>query len=608
MATKLNNKPMNKKEEKKSIGVYILLGALVAVLFCITIALLLIRDGADFATKNIALNYYESITKNDADKMEDLLYDKDVAKFVNIAGDFDTYFKGVYNTIYSQYGEGFMVTLENFEYKDFEESVRKKYADAYGVKIGQAGLIGFDVTFASAPTAKLDGGTESVTKNSFRDNMVVVKIDGDWYPATAIGLENGLSQRYYTAIEVGDIRVSIAEYNFFYNLLSADLEEGQTLSDAEALSYVTEVYAMYAAAEKAGFKLDDEDVESMEAQLAQIKKTADSYGDGSELYYTGTYGYGMTADLLYDVYYAHLMMQAYTAKITGDTNPSDAEIEDYYNKNKNMFDTVDFVFYEIYSGVEGSLSDATERASQILANSDSVEEFKAQCQAIYNGLTQEQKDAGLYQKEVSMGTDYTYYDFQDVAYEFRDWVFSAGRVEGDKKYFAVDSGDEDLGYIVAMAYMITPRARAEYNTINFMYATALIESGKEQEALDRVTKAKDEWMNGEMTKESFVTLAESFYNSENKNEDGGSYYQISKGDMIDEIDSWIFDVNRKEGDVEIIKTESAYHFVYFEGADMLKWKRDVKEQIRYDAVVKVYEDTSRSEGIEVLGSNIAMYC
>ena len=159
-----------------------------------------------------------------------------------------------------------------------------------------------------------------------------------------------------------------------------------------------------------------------------------------------------------------------------------------------------------------------------------------------------------------------------------------------------------------MAYMISPRSRAEYNTVNFTYATILIESGKEQEALDKLTAAKAEWESGDRTSESFSKLADSFYDSESDKEDGGSYVRISMGDMIDEIDSWIFNDSRKEGDCEIIKTESAYHLIYFASKDIAKWKLDVKSQMSYDNVVTTYEDVSRSEGVDILGINIVMYC
>ncbi len=596
--------------EKKGNGKlkYVLIIISVVVIFCAFVALLLHRDSAKFATKQLALKYYEYITKDDSKSMEKLFIDADRAEIVKAAESFDKYFDNIGKTLVSQYGAGYSVTIENLEYTEFDEATRKDLETAYEKTLSQAGLISFDITFASAPSAKLDGGKESEIVNKFRDNLVVIKVDGDWYPAVSLALNHGISQKYYTALTVGDKSVSIAEYNFYYNMLSSGLSEGQTLSDTEAISYVTEVYTMCAAAEKAGFKPEQKDVEDMEAQLAEIKKTASAFGDAAQKYYSAYYGMGMTEELLYDVYYAQLVMQSYISKLTDEVNPTDKEMQEYYDKNKNAFDTVDFVFYEIYSGIEGSLSDATDRATQLLANSSDVDEFKAQCKDIYDGLTEEQKELELYQKEAVEAEKFTYYDFQDAAYEFRDWIFSEARAEGDKKYFAVDSGDEDLGYIIVMAYMVSPRGRADYNTVNFMYATVLTEEVKEEDALDKLTEAKDKWLEGEKTAETFGKIADEFYGSESKSEDGGSYVLIAKGDMVEDIDKWVFDEARKEGDCEIVKSEVGCHLLYFIGEDIPKWQVDVKNQMRYDEVSELYEKTSREIGIMVLSVDIVMYC
>ena len=597
-----------KNKTKSNTLVYVITIVLILATICGFIGLLLYRDSAGFATERIAKQYYKNITQDDEKAMEKLFLDKDKAEIVKAANSFTKYFDNIGKAIVSQYGAGYSVTLENFEYTEFDNVVKKSYADAYEADFSHAGIISFDVTFASAPSAKLDGGTESEVVNTFRDSLVVVKMGGDWYPAVSVALNNGLSQRYYTALEVGDRRVTIAEYNFFYNLLSSGLAEDEKLSDAEAVAYVTEVYTMCAAAEKEGFKPEQKDIDDMETQLAEIKKLASAFGDAEEKYYSAYYGMGMTYDLLYDVYYAQLLMQSYIAKITNDTNPSVEELQSYYDKNKNMFDTVDFVYYEIYSGVEGSLSDATERATNILANSADVEQFKAQCKDVYEGLTEEQKKLNLYMKEAAVGENYTYTDFYDGASEFRDWIFSEARVEGDKKYFAVNSGDEKIGYIIVMAYMLSPRSRAEYNTVNFMYATVATEKVKEDDALDRLTKAQDEWVNGGASEEDFAKLADKFYDSEDENEDGGSYVRISQGDMVDAIDKWLFDENRKDGDYEIIKSEGGYHLLYYVGKDIVKWQLEVKSQMSYNNVSKVYEDTAREVGIEILNVDIAMYC
>ena len=108
LATKANNK----KEVQQGKGWYIVLIAIILVLFCSLVALLLVRDSAEYTTKNVALKYYESITKNDSKSMEKLLNSKDVAKLVKVTESFDKYFNNITSTLISQYGEGFMVTVE----------------------------------------------------------------------------------------------------------------------------------------------------------------------------------------------------------------------------------------------------------------------------------------------------------------------------------------------------------------------------------------------------------------------------------------------------------------------------------------------------------------
>lgn len=601
-------KNREKTAEKSGVLGYILIGAAVLLAICALIAFMLYRDSASVATDRLVNRYYECIANDDEKGMEELFLDKDRAEIVKAATSFGKYFDNINKSIVSQYGAGYSITLENIEYTELDNVVKKAYSTAYETEFAQVGIVSFDITFASAPSAKLDGGTESEIVEKFRDSLVVVKLNGDWYPAVSVALGNGLSQKYHTALEVGDTKVSIAEYNFYYQMLSSGLAEGEKLSDAEAIAYVTEVYTMRAAAEKAGFKPSEQDVLDMEAQLAEIKKTASAFGDAEEKYYSAYYGLGMTYELLYDVYYSQLIMNSYISKITEETDPDEKTMQEFYDKNKNLFDTVDYYYYEIYSGVEGSLSDATERATNLLASSQTVDAFKEQSKAIYDSLTEEQKKLGLYMKEAAYGENYSYTDFHDVAFELRDWLFSQARVEGDKKYFAVDSGDPKIGYIVVMAYMVSPRSRAEYNTVNFMYATVATEKVKEEDALDRVTKAKEEWESGEKTSDTFAKLADKFYDSSDENEDGGSYVRISKGDMVDELDTWLFDDSRKEGDYEIIKTEGGYHLVYFVGKDIIKWQLEVKSQMSYENVSKIYEDTSRELGIEVLTIDIAMYC
>lgn len=65
------------------------------------------------------------------------------------------------------------------------------------------------------------------------------------------------------------------------------------------------------------------------------------------------------------------------------------------------------------------------------------------------------------------------------------------------------------------------------------------------------------------TEAHFAELA--FANSADtgSNINGGLYSNLSKGQLTAELDAWCFDVERKVGDIAIIKTAAGYHIVYF---------------------------------------------
>ena len=116
--------------EKKKSGAlkYVIIIVSAVVLFCAIVALLLHRDSAKFATKQLALKYYEYITKDDAKSMEKLFIDVDRKEIVKAADGFDNYFKGIGKSLVSQYGAGYSVTIENLEYTDFDNQTKMSFS------------------------------------------------------------------------------------------------------------------------------------------------------------------------------------------------------------------------------------------------------------------------------------------------------------------------------------------------------------------------------------------------------------------------------------------------------------------------------------------------
>ena len=77
----------------------------------------------------------------------------------------------------------------------------------------------------------------------------------------------------------------------------------------------------------------------------------------------------------------------------------------------------------------------------------------------------------------------------------------------------------------------------------------------------------DSWVAGGATQEAFAALAKE-YTADSNGDKGGLYENVTKGQMVTEFDSWIFDASRQPGDYGLVKTTYGYHLMYFVHADV----------------------------------------
>ena len=73
-----------------------------------------------------------------------------------------------------------------------------------------------------------------------------------------------------------------------------------------------------------------------------------------------------------------------------------------------------------------------------------------------------------------------------------------------------------------------------------------------------------EYLEGEMTEESFVELAKK-YSEDGNAATGGLYENVYKDQMVTEFNDWCFDPARQVGDTGVVKTRFGYHVMYFNG-------------------------------------------
>ena len=212
-----------------------------------------------------------------------------------------------------------------------------------------------------------------------------------------------------------------------------------------------------------------------------------------------------------------------------------------------------------------------------------------------------------------------------------NWVFAEDRKEGDSAVFNSDEKKEEdkkeetegdkteettenkYETVTSRFYRIVkPRYVRDELTVEFGHIlisgssfekehnheeghthTEEEEAELDKKAKDRADELLESFLNGEITKEAFEALAKDV------TEDSGIFYDdVQPGDMVTEMDTWLFDENRKPGDAEVIKTEYGYHVTYFVGNCREIWFVESKNDLYTENVEKWYEDLEKATNIE----------
>ncbi len=213
----------------------------------------------------------------------------------------------------------------------------------------------------------------------------------------------------------------------------------------------------------------------------------------------------------------------------------------------------------------------------------------------------------------------------NIGEDLAEWLYSDERVTGDKTTYTTDKYVYVV-YIIRTAYREEqPLVDARHILISFdgvaqelsktegnkidttkkddVEVKTDVQADKEitnegtgytielvTETYKRALAIYNKFMSGEKTETEFGKLAEE--NSmdtgiENAEGEGGLglYTGIEKNKMVKAFDEWVYDENRKTGDVDIIMTEYGWHIMYFvKQHDDAAWKADARTTLGNIAV------------------------
>ena len=436
-------------------------------------------------------------------------------------------------------------------------------------------------------------------------------------------INNGLLERATVSATVGDEKINSAEMNYYYidtinnvsnqygeyaasmfQMMGMDMskpldeqiydkESNKTWADYFmdlALERAKRDYVLSAAAEKAGFKLTEEE----KASLKNVETNLDMYAAFSSLPNGTAYlrsMYGNSANISSYVKYLerNMLAENYYAKYSSDLNFDDAAISEQEGKNPLSYNAYDFEYYHVdytkYLDVpettepaEDETPDTTEDVTEptveatepteaeteptqeatepteaektesekkeyteeeIKAAQDRAKEIADQLAASENF---EEAVAALEvagkKDQKTTHSHYTAYSKVNEAYQ--EWISDASRKEGDIAVFENKTTTTDAdgkettelkGYYVVRFESMT---KNEYEMSDVRHLLVAFGNEDGEEVTDEMkTQAKEEaekllkqWKDGEATEDSFSALVATETDDEASAQTGGLYERV----------------------------------------------------------------------------------
>lgn len=451
-------------------------------------------------------------------------------------------------------------------------------------------------------------GVVAFSLNYYGALQRVIKIGG-------VGSDQSVSiaeYEYYYMRAYNQVRYQAQYYQYYYQTSNYDLsltpeEQTQTTKDADGneITWAEKLHedtleiiqlhkAYYNEALKMGLKLTKADEAFIDKQIEDLRDEAKSAGSNSSssnsenkvtyslnAYLRKVYGGSINERFLRKQLKIQVLAQKYlterTNEIAKDYDQKDIDAE--YKKDTTAYDFATFRAYTFKTTEltkEDKETDDALKARQAKANA----EVKKNANDFYNAVT---NDATFTAKAKELNKDTADYNVdKETKYSMlkstaqstfsedaAKWLFDSSTKLGSKKLF---SDEENGKYIVVLA-LSKPHQEQTVTARHILFQTKDQNSGNdlsEEEIAKKKTQAEDvlkKFNEGDKTEDSFAALANEYNEDTGSSSNGGLYEHIYPGQMVTEFNDWVFDANRKAGDVELVETDFGYHIIYFVAKD-----------------------------------------
>lgn len=466
---------------------------------------------------------------------------------------------------------------------------------------------------ANAAAGKKSAAVALPTVNKKRNRIIsiVIVIIAVLLVATGLVFFFGVPQQLNTVMTINGEKISEAEFTYYYKSaynytvqmnsylsqygLSSDTsfdstkspsaqeyngsvelearEDGQpnTWKDyfvKQAIDELKEQIAICQKASEAGIVLDETDQADIDAQLTDIKESAEQNDYSLDAYLRAVYGRGVGEKVFRKALERSALVTKYqdakTEELGGQMTAE--EVQAAYEEDKDTYDTAD-VRVRMFSTAASSTDDesasdqavteAQDKANKILEAATDEAGF---IQAVKDTAAEDEADTyadddATLMKNVTKSTVSS-----QTSSEVADWVFDSTRQAGDKTVITGDNA-------VYVAYIVTPRHLSTDGTrtvrhILLNYETDADDASK-QATKDEAQKLLDEFNSGDKTESAFAELAVANSDDTGSSSKGGLYEDIYRGQMVAPFEDWCFDASRQPGDTGLVESQYGVHIMYF---------------------------------------------
>ncbi len=472
--------------------------------------------------------------------------------------------------------------------------------------------------------------------------VLVVAIAGGLAWKVVDGL--GIIEKFATAVEIGDTKLSAAEYNYYYSAQHQQMayyeqmyqsnygysigydttvapdEQNSTEKDADgnpitwaesfktsAVNYAQSIIAYYNEAVEAGYELSEDEIAQINETIENYRTEAANSNYSLNAYLRESFGAGFNEKSFKKQLEMEIVAQNFSEDKADEFNNalSEEDVLKVYNENKKNYNYADVRYY---SFAYKTLTANEGESKEALAERQKAENAKvdAEAKAVLDKITddasfvaavkeaKESKDTDL--TTLSSNTSYSSLT-ASTSDKAADWAFDAARKAGDKTVIAGEKGAIVL-YIVKPSYSMNS-VDVRHCLVQFDSETDEVTDAQKEVAYTEAKNLLDEWLKGDKTEESFAAMAKENTDDTASAETGGLYEGIRITDnYVAEFEAWSFDDSRKAGDTGIIETDYGYHIMYFvkDNTDDTDWENTIRTEKGSEALTAYQDELLAKDG------------